>query len=147
MVQVEDFFMDYFETSILPCEVLTELRVPIPSPNAGYSFLKFLPRTADDYATVSAAAVLYVGPGDICEDVRVAIGSAGVTPVRATEAESVLKGRRLTDELLMEASATVKAQVAPLDDPRGSADYKRDMAGVFTRRALTQAWEMVKTGQ
>jgi carbon-monoxide dehydrogenase medium subunit len=147
IVQVEDFFMDYFQTSILPGEVLTELRVPVPPLNAGYAFLKFLPRTADDYATVSTAAVLYVGPGDICEDVRVAIGSAGVTPVRATAAESILRGQRLTDEVLMEASATVKAQVDPLDDPRGSADYKRDMAGVFTRRALTQAWQMVKAGQ
>ena len=56
---------------------------PVPPPNAGAAFLKFLPRTADDYATVSAAAVLHVGPGDLCEEVRVAIGSAGVTPIRA----------------------------------------------------------------
>ena len=146
-VPVDELFLDYFETAIQPGEVLTELRVPVPPPNAGSAFLKFLPRTADDYATISAAAVLQVAADDLCEDARVAIGSAGVTPIRATSAESVLRGQRLTDELLQEAAATVKEQVDPLNDPRGSAEYKRDMAEVFARRALEQAWQKAKASR
>ena len=140
IVPLDNFFLDYYETDVAPGEVLTELRVPIPPPNTSGVFLKFLPRTADDYATVSASAVLHMTEGDVCQDVRVVVGSAGPIPVRATETENALKGQRLTDQLLRTASEAVHDAVSPLDDFRGSAGYKRDMAVVFTRRALEQAW-------
>ena len=138
---LDGFFVDYFETAIQPGEVLTELRVPIPTPNTGCAYLKFLPRTADDYATVSVAAAVRMGPDDLCQDVRVVIGSAGVTPIRSLGTEGALEGQRLTQDLLRSASAAVADEVSPLDDFRGSAGYKRDMAQVFTRRALEQAWQ------
>ena len=140
-VALDDFFVDYYETAIQPGEVLTELRVPVPPLNAGCAFLKFLPRTADDYGTVSVAAVLQMGPDNLCQDARVVVGSAGVTPIRASETERALRGQKLTEELLRTAAEPVKDDVSPLDDFRGSAGYKRDMAEVFTRRALQQAWQ------
>ena len=60
-VPLADFFLDYYETDVQPGEVLTELRIPLPAANARGAFIKFLPRTADDYATVSVAAVLEMG--------------------------------------------------------------------------------------
>lgn len=136
---VEDLFIDYYETDVRPGEVLTSLTVPVPPSNVRGAYLKFLPRTADDYATVSVAAVLYLGDGNICEDARIVLGAAGTTPIRARAAEELLTGREPTDEVIRAAAATVPEAVDPLDDFRGSADYKREMAGVFTRRALTQA--------
>ena len=136
---VEDLFIDYYETDVRPGEVLTSLTVPVPASNVRRAYLKFLPRTADDYATVSVAAVLYVGDGNICEEARIVLGAADTTPVRAHAAEDLLRGQKPTDEVIRAAAATVPEAVDPLDDFRGSADYKREMAGVFTRRAIVQA--------
>lgn len=134
-----DFFVDYYETDVRPGEILTSVRVPVPSPDTRSAYLKFLPRTMDDYATVSVAAVVETGPGNTCREARIAVGAAGSTPIRARAAEDLLRGRELTDEVIRAAADTVPDAVDPLDDFRGSADYKREMAGVFTRRAIRQA--------
>jgi carbon-monoxide dehydrogenase medium subunit len=137
---VEEFFLDYYETVIQPGEVLTQVLVPPLPPNSGTAYFKFLPRTADDYATVSAAVRLTLGEdAGICEDVRIGLGSLGTTPIRARQAEAVLRGRRITPNLIIQAGEAAQGEVDPLDDFRGSADYKRQMAGVFTRRALERA--------
>ena len=83
-VPLSDFFVDYYETTLRAGEVVTELRIPIPPPNARGAFIKFLPRTADDYATVSVAAVLEMGEGGLCQAAHIVLGSAGTTPVVAT---------------------------------------------------------------
>ena len=138
---VEEMVVDYYETDVRPGEVLTAVNVPVPSEDTGGAYLKFLPRTADDYATVSVAATVSRNDDNTCRDVRIVLGAAGVTPVRATAAEDALRGQQLTDETIRAAAATVPDAVDPLDDFRGSADYKREMAGVFVRRALVKALE------
>ena len=141
-VPLTDFFTDYYETVLRPDELLTAIRVPIPQPHTGSAHVKFLPRTADDYATVGVAATVQVDPATgTCQDCRIALGSVGSTPLRARQAEGVVRGQRLTPELLREAGAVAQQQTDPISDTRGSADYKRAMAGVFVRRALEQAWQ------
>ncbi|PKB79123.1 MAG: hypothetical protein BZY88_14940 [SAR202 cluster bacterium Io17-Chloro-G9] len=138
-VPVEDLFLDYFETDVRPGEILTSLTIPPQPAGSGGVYLKFLPKTADDYATVSVAAVVTPGENNLCRDVKIALGSVGMTPVHAQEAESALRGQPLTEENITACAALVKDAVDPLDDFRGSADYKREMAEVFTRRAIQQA--------
>ena len=146
VVPVEDLFLDYFETDVQPGEILTSVLVP-PAPAAsGAVYLKFLPRTADDYATVSVAAVVDPGEGNTCNDLKLVLGASGVTPIRAKAAESLLRGRSLSDENIRACAAAVKDEVDPLDDFRGSADYKRDMAEVFARRAIEQALSAARRG-
>ena len=139
VVPAEEFFLDYFETDVQPGEIVSGLVVPPAPDGAGTSYLKFLPRTADDYATVSVAALVIPDCGGNCGDVRIVLGSVGLTPIRAAAAEEVLRGSPLTDEAIREAAALVPELVDPLEDHRGSAEYKREMAEVFTRRALRQA--------
>ena len=136
---VEELFIDYYETDVRPGEVLTAVNVPVPEEDACGAYLKFLPRTAEDYATVSVAAVVSRNPDNTCRDVRIALGAVAMTPVRAHAAEDLLRGQELTDDAIRAAAATVPDTVDSLDDFRGSADYKREMAGVFTRRAVMQA--------
>jgi len=132
---ITDVFQDYYETAIRPGELLAEVIVP-PVPSAARTvYLKFLPRTADDYATVAVAARGEVQNGTI-RNLRVALGAAGPTPVHATAVEQALEGQQATAENIRRAAEAVADQVDPLDDFRGSSDYKRDMAVVFTRRAL-----------
>jgi carbon-monoxide dehydrogenase medium subunit len=135
VVPVSELFTDYYETVIRPGELLTEVIVPRPAPTATFAYLKFLPRTEDDYATVAVAAKVE-RDGEICRNVRVALAAAGPTPIRATAVEQALEGQPVTPALVRDAAALVAEQVDPLDDFRGSPAYKRDMAVVFTRRAL-----------
>ena len=145
VVPVEDFLMDYYETDVKPGEILTDVFIPAAPAGSGAAYLKFLPRTADDYATVAVAAVVTPseGPGgvNVCQDIRIALGAVGITAIHATQAEDMLRGQLLTEENIRAAAATVKEVVDPLDDYRGSANYKREMSEVFTRRAIQQALE------
>ncbi|MYC30887.1 MAG: xanthine dehydrogenase family protein subunit M [Chloroflexi bacterium] len=139
ILPAEDLFVDYFETDVRPGEIVTGLVAPPAAEGAGTAYMKFLPRTADDYATVSVAAVLTPDEEGKCGDVRIALGSVGLTPIRARAAEEALRGQPLTEKNIRAAVATVPDAVDPLDDHRGSADYKREMAEVFARRAIIQA--------
>jgi carbon-monoxide dehydrogenase medium subunit len=140
VIPLDEFFTDYYETVLKPDEIVTEVFIPKMAPNSAGAYLKFLPRTADDYATVSAAAVLTLDKsGKTINDVRIALGSVGVTPIRATAAEAVLRGQPLKAEAFVEAGEKAKEAVDPVSDFRGSAAYKKEMAGVFVRRALEKA--------
>ena len=137
VVPISELFIDYYETSIQSNEVLTEILVPPAPAGARHTYLRYLPRTADDYPTVSVAAMGQVENGR-CKDVRVALGAVAPTPLRATAVEEALQGKEVNKETVRQAAEAVADQVNPLDDFRGSAEYKRDMAVVHTRRALEQ---------
>ncbi len=140
-IPAEQFFKDYYETVLAAGEVVTGVTVPAQPARSSYAYLKFLPRTADDYATVSVAVRITLSPdGSTVEDARIALGSVASTPIRATAAENALKGQKASQEAFRAAAAEVPALVDPISDFRGSAEYKRDMSAVFTRRALEQAF-------
>ena len=123
---VDELFTDAFTTVLEPGEILREIRVPALPAGARATYLKFLPRTADDYATVSVAAVASDGR------VRVALGGVGSTPIRARGVERAIANGASIDD----AAAQVRTEIEPIDDARGSAAYKREMARVWTARAL-----------
>lgn len=140
-----EFFRDYYETALEPGELVTAVTVPLPPAASGASFVKFLPRTADDYATVAVAATVTLEPdGDRCREARIALGAVGMTPLRGRAAETLLPGERLAERLLQAAGDAAKAEVDPLNDHRGSAAYKREMTAVMVVRALGQAWETAR---
>jgi carbon-monoxide dehydrogenase medium subunit len=137
VIPLDGFFSDYYETVLNPDEIITELFIPKLASNTGAAYLKFLPRTADDYATVSAAAVLTLDKNlKTISDARIALGSVGTTPIRATAAEAVLRGQPVKAEAFVEAGEKAKEAVDPVSDFRGSAGYKKEMAAVFVRLDL-----------
>jgi aerobic carbon-monoxide dehydrogenase medium subunit len=135
-VPLDEFFLGYLTTVMQPAEVLTHIELPPLPQGTKATYEKFLPRTQDDYATISVAATLRLSADGRCEDVRVALGSAAGTPVHARAVEDALRGESPTDSRIAEAAALVLELVDPPDDARGSADYKRRMARVWTERAL-----------
>jgi carbon-monoxide dehydrogenase medium subunit len=137
-IPLDEFFVDFFETSLQPGEILLSIDLPPLPNNTRVTYKKFLPRTQDDYATVSVAAALRLGADNVCEDVRVALGAAATTPVHAKGVENALRGQKLDAQKIGEAAALVRDEVDPLDDLRGSAGYKREMARVWTQRALQE---------
>lgn len=135
-IKMEEFFTDYFETTIGEDELLRSVKVPPMPAGSRLAYKKFLPRTADDYATVAVAVRLGVAPDGTCKDIRIGLGALAVTPLRGKAVEGALLGKKLTPESIREAAALVRDEVDPLDDVRGSAAYKREMARVWTERTI-----------
>lgn len=135
VIKAEDVWSGPFETSLEPDEIVTDITVPIPPAESNWIYAKFLPRSEDDYATVSVAVIGRIQDG-VIEDVRVGLGAAGPVPFRALAVETELVGKEPTPRMLREAAGVVYDLADPIEDMRGTAEYKRDMAVVFTRRAL-----------
>jgi len=131
-VPAGEFFRGVFETALGPQDVLTEIRVPKLGP-AGWSYRKFT-RRAQDWATVGVATVVRRSNGTI-EDRAIALTNMGPTPVRARTAEEALR----TGDDVAAAAEAVTAESDPPSDTSGSADYRRHLARVLTRRALDEA--------
>lgn len=144
-VAAADFFDTYLSTTIGPDEILTEIRVPSVAPRAGVSFME-ISRRHGDFALVAAGAVVDVDGSGRIGEARIALGGVGPRPVRARAAERMLVGQRPTAALLAEAAATVMPDTDPPEDIHASAEYRREMSAVFTRRALTAALAKLGVG-
>jgi carbon-monoxide dehydrogenase medium subunit len=136
-IPVEDHFVDVFTTSLRPGEIITCVRFPALAAGTRATYVKFLPQTADDYATVSVAAVMRLANDGTVADIRVALGAAGPTPRRARSVEDALRGGKPDAKRIADAAAHVDADIEPFDDARGSATYKREMARLWIERAIT----------
>ena len=132
-VPADELFLDTFTTALAPTELIHSVEVPARSPWTRAVYLKYTLRTVDDYATVSVAARADVVDGGL-RDLRLFLGGVGPRPMRASSVEKALDGK--TVDGLADASALVRGDIDPIDDIRGSASYKREMARVFTERAL-----------
>jgi aerobic carbon-monoxide dehydrogenase medium subunit len=138
-IPTDQFFTGYFETMLAQDEIVTGILIPQQLAGSGTAFLKFLPATQDDYATVSVAARLALDGNGIILEPRVAVGAAATVPVRAKAVEAMLCGKVADATTFREAASMVLDAVDPIADFRGSAEYKRKMAVVHVRRALAEA--------
>jgi aerobic carbon-monoxide dehydrogenase medium subunit len=141
-VPVSEFLVDIFTTVMEPDELLTEVRVPLPSARLGGAYLK-LERKIGDYATVGVAVQVEMSNGTIG---RAGIGLTGVASknVHATDAERSLADAEPGDEAFAEAGRLAAAACDPVSDVRGSAEYKRHVVEVYVRRGLARAVEMAR---
>jgi carbon-monoxide dehydrogenase medium subunit len=131
-----DLFQDYLETSISADEVVTEVRIPSLD-GYGFGYEKFN-RRSEDWAMVAVAAVVKKN-GDVVEDVRVGLTNMGNVPLRASAVEQALRGQGVSRENLAAAAEQAAEGTDPPADLNASADYKRHLARVLTRRALAEA--------
>lgn len=137
VVPLEAFFTGPRRTVIEPDEILQGILVPAPEEGCQGTYLKFSPRHSMDLAIVGVAAA-GVAEAGVCQKVRIALGAVASTPMRAREAEAVLTGQRFNPETIEAAARTASEECRPIDDHRASADYRRDMVYMLTRRAINQ---------
>ncbi|MGH7388299.1 MAG: FAD binding domain-containing protein [Candidatus Rokuibacteriota bacterium] len=137
-VPIGDFFTGVRRTVLAPDELLVELVVPAPGPRSGGQYLRHTPRRELDIAVVGVASQLTLSDG-VCRTARIALAAVAPTPVRATAAERVLEGQRVTPELIERAAEAAIEAARPISDQRGSADFRRHLVRVLTRRTLTTA--------
>lgn len=140
-IAARDFYRGPFQTSMRHGEILTEVRVPGMPSRSGSAFLEFA-RREGDYALAGVAAVVALDEDGTIASARLGLCSVGQTPVRASAAEALLKGKRPERDVWQAAAeAVVSALNEPPSDIHGSADYRRHLAGVLTQRALVLAAE------
>jgi aerobic carbon-monoxide dehydrogenase medium subunit len=132
-----DFFEDYLTTVVAEDEILTEVRVPALE-GYGYGYEKFN-RRQEDWAMVAVSALVKKGGDGTCSDVRVGLTHMGSTPLRATAVEAALRGQPLTADSIAAAAENAAEGTEPPSDLNASQDYKRHLARVLTKRALTAA--------
>jgi carbon-monoxide dehydrogenase medium subunit len=141
---VEDFSLDYFEVALEHGELLTEIQVPAVLPHTGTAYTKFNV-IESDLATVGVAVSITLGSGDgICQDVRIALGAAAPTPMRAKQAEGVLRGKKVTDNLLKEAGEVASTEAQPISDIAASEEYRRELVKILVARMGKEALARAK---
>lgn len=140
-IALEELFVDYYETSLAPAEMLTEVIIPPRGEHTVGRYIKFAPRKAVDYALVGVAVVLQTSEAGGGKIERAGIGLASVapTPLKPRQAIEVLEGREPSEALLRRAGELAAAASMPSPDYQFSEAYKRDMVAVLVRRAARQA--------
>lgn len=142
VIGIDDFFTGLFESSLDPGEILTEVRIPSPTPGSSGAYIK-IERKVGDYAT-TAVAVQLQAAGDVCTAIRIGLTNVNPVPMRALEAEASLVGQPLTEAHLDAAGRLAAAACDPSSDLRGSSDYKRDVTRVVVKRAILLALSRLK---
>jgi len=139
VVALEKFFIGPGQTILQEDEVLIEIEIPNPLSHTRGTYLKLPARTAIDLAVVGVAVVVTLDPRGIqIVDAKIVMGAVAPTPVRATRAEDVIRGKSVEEKLVEEAAQVASEEAAPISDVRGSAVYRKEMVRVLADRALRQ---------
>jgi aerobic carbon-monoxide dehydrogenase medium subunit len=146
-LKIDDFLVDTFTSALKPNEILTEISIPIPTPRSGGAYVK-LERRSGDFATVAVAVQISIDQKGMCTYAGIGLTALGSKNLRASKAEEALVGKPLNSSSIQGAANAAMEDAQPTADPlRGSAEYKKEMAEVFTRRGLELALKRAKGGK
>jgi carbon-monoxide dehydrogenase medium subunit len=129
------------QTSLKKGEFIVEFRVPKPKPRQSDAYLRFIPRTEMDIAVVGCGVNVTLDAAGLCTDARVVLGAVAPTQLIVDEAADALKGQRLDDDTLSRLDAAAQRACKPINDKRGTIEYRTKVAGVLARRAAAIAFE------
>ncbi|MCJ7715011.1 MAG: xanthine dehydrogenase family protein subunit M [Anaerolineales bacterium] len=146
-IPAEEFFVGLLMTCMDPEELLVEIYIPGLPSRSGWS-LKEVARRPHDFALIGVVAVITLDKKDRCETAKLVYLSAGDGPVSAVEAAALLKGEEITDDLITAAAEKAATdEIDPGSDIHATADFRRHLANVLTRRALAEAYQRAKGGK
>ena len=136
VVGMDDFHLGPYMTVVQAGEMLTEVRIAL-RPGAGSAHVK-VERRAGDWAIAAASAAVWI-EGNAIADAGLGLSAVGPTTIHVARAEELLRGKSPSEELFAQAGEIASEDCAPIPDSRGPVDYKRHLAGVLTKRALSRA--------
>ena len=139
VIPLEHFHTGPGRTVLLPQELLIEVQLPQVADGTGSAFLK-VSRVAADLAKLNVAVALE-REKDVCRDCRIALGSVAPKPFRTAEAEGILKGKKLAEDLIEKASQRASEEIEPITDIRSTLQYRREVSRVLVRDAIKLAWK------
>lgn len=138
VVALEDFFTGPGQTVLQRGEMVVQIQVPPIPPHTKGAYLKHSIRGTADLAIVGVAAIA-TWDGGRCRNVKIVLGAVAPTPMRARGAEAALEGKEMDDVLIANAARAAADEARPITDVRASADYRKEMVKLFTRRAIREA--------
>jgi carbon-monoxide dehydrogenase medium subunit len=125
-------------------EFIVEFHLPKPPPLSADAYLRFIPRSEMDIAVVGAAVSVTLDPGGVCTDARIVLGAVAPTAILVPEAGAALIGRELGETALAGIDQAARRACKPIDDKRGTIEYRTKVAGVLARRTATIAYERAR---
>jgi len=140
-----NFFQSYLTTTLASDELVLETSIPAQPARAGSSFVEFA-RRFGDFAIVGVAALLVASKDEIAE-ARIALTGVGDKPWRERKLEETLIGKKASSDLFSRTASKVAAGISPSADIHASVIYRRSLANVLTRRALTNAWQEARNAR
>ncbi len=144
-VAVEDFCTAPSRTVLEDGEFLVSLHFPAPAPNSGAFYQRFIPRNEMDIAVVGVgASVTLSGDGSTFVSARIAVGAVAPTPLFVREAGEALAGQSVSDETIQQAADIARDAARPISDMRGTAEYRKHLTSVLTRRVVQGAVQRAK---
>ena len=144
-VPVEDVITGPGQVSLGPGEIVVSLVMPKPPPRSGDAYLRFIPRTEMDIAVVGAGVALTLDDAGICTHARLGLGAVAPTPLLVEDGAKALIGTKVDDDALADLAAAASAACNPIDDKRGTIEYRVKVAGVLARRAALIALERARS--
>jgi len=141
VVPINTFFLAPFKTVLQQGELLTEIRIPPPPPTSAGCYKWATKIVTIDETLVGVAVLMSVDCADgVCTDIKIALGSVAPTPMRARQAEEVLRGKRIDDRLIKQAAQVAAGETRP----RSRADYRRRMSRLLVSEAIAETWQKIK---
>ena len=144
-VPVEDVITGPGQLSLGPGEIVVSLVMPKPPPRSGDAYLRFIPRTEMDIAVVGAGVALTLDEAGVCTHARLGLGAVAPTPLLVEDGAKALIGTTVDDNALANLAAAASAACNPIDDKRGTIEYRVKVAGVLARRAALIALERARS--
>ncbi len=143
-VALEEFFTDYFTTIIEPDEILAEIQLPPPAANTAVEYMKFATIEAGIKIVSTSVAVTVEAGSDVCKDAKIVMSAVAPIPLITKKAAEMLKGKKLTDDLIEEAAKMAASETDPTTDVHASAEYRKEIVKVLVKRAIKKAFEKAK---
>lgn len=142
---LDEFFVGPGITTMRHGEIMTSIHVPVPPPKSGASYKRISARCGVDIAAVGVG-VMAVFNGNACEEAKIALGAVAPVPMRAKKAEALIQGHEWTDDLIEKAGDQAAEEAKPITDVRATAEWRKRMVAVLTRRALEEAHQRAMKG-
>lgn len=142
-IPVDEFFHGFYMTALEPGDILTEIQIPKAKPNSGGAYHK-VERKVGDYATAGVAVHIELDDNGVCTEVGIGLTNLSPMPMRLERGEEILRGKKITEELIEQVGVIAGEDCEPDSDLRGSEAYKRSIVNTITKRMLKKALERAR---
>ena len=139
-IPIDEFFHGFYMTALEPGDILTEIQIPKSKKNSGGAYHK-VERKVGDYATAGVAVHVELDDDGVCQEIGIGLTNVSAVPMRLERGEEILRGKKITDELIQLVGVIAGEDAEPDSDLRGSEAYKRSIVNTITKRMLNKALE------
>ncbi|WP_276388960.1 FAD binding domain-containing protein [Eudoraea chungangensis] len=142
-IPIDEFFHGFYMTALEPGDILTEIQIPKAKKNSGGAYYK-MERKVGDYATAGVAVHIELDDAGVCQEIGIGLTNVSAVPMRLDRGEEVLRGQKVTDELIEQVGQIASEDCEPESDLRGSEAYKRSIVNTITKRMINKALERAR---